>query len=188
MKVCYKSMFKTQFLKFYFCVQTHTHTHQTQNKKHRNTDRRLQILHRICSIYNQKTSLLYNEVNTSGGCCPLQRRLFGFERVLFREGFKAVLYVVNSIWAKDTFAITQRHFPGGSDGKASAYNSGDLGSIPGLGRYPGEGNGNPLQYSCLENPMDGGTWQATVHGVAESDTTEQHLLYQRHFRQWCDCY
>ena len=47
-------------------------------------------------------------------------------------------------------------FPGGSDGKASAYNVGDLGSIPGLGRSPGEGNGNPLQYSCLENPMNGG--------------------------------
>ena len=47
-------------------------------------------------------------------------------------------------------------FPGGSDGKASACNAGDLGSIPGLGRSPGEGNGNPLQHSCLENPMDGG--------------------------------
>ena len=46
-------------------------------------------------------------------------------------------------------------FPGGSDGKASAYNAGDPGSIPGLGRFPGEGNGNPLQYSCLENPMVG---------------------------------
>ena len=49
-------------------------------------------------------------------------------------------------------------FPGGSDGKASAYNVGDQGSIPGSGRSPGEGNGNPLQYSCLENPMDGGAW------------------------------
>ena len=49
-------------------------------------------------------------------------------------------------------------FPGGSDGKASVYNAGDLGSIPGLGRFPGEDNGNPLQYSCLENPMDGGAW------------------------------
>ena len=49
-------------------------------------------------------------------------------------------------------------FPGGSDGKASAYNAGNLGLIPGLGRSPGEGNGNPLQYSCLENPMDGGAW------------------------------
>ena len=47
-------------------------------------------------------------------------------------------------------------FPGGSDGKASAYNVGDLGLIPGLGRSSGEGNGNPLRYSCLENPMDGG--------------------------------
>ena len=49
-------------------------------------------------------------------------------------------------------------FPGGLDGKASAYNAGDLDLIPGLGRSPGEGNGNPLQYSCLENPMDGGAW------------------------------
>ena len=48
--------------------------------------------------------------------------------------------------------------PGGSDVKASAYNAGDLGLIPGLGRSPGEGNGNPLQYSCLENPMDRGAW------------------------------
>ena len=47
------------------------------------------------------------------------------------------------------------HLPGGSDSKVSAYSVGDLGSIPGLGRSPGEGNGNPLQYSCLENPMDG---------------------------------
>ena len=49
-------------------------------------------------------------------------------------------------------------FPDGSDGKASAYNEGDPGLIPGLGRSPGEGNGNPLQYSCLENPMDRGAW------------------------------
>ena len=52
----------------------------------------------------------------------------------------------------------------------SCYNAGDPGSIPGSGRSPGEGNGNPLQYSCLENPMDGGAWQATVHGVAKSRT------------------
>ena len=49
-------------------------------------------------------------------------------------------------------------FPGGSDGKVSVYNAGDLGSIPGSERFPGEGNGNPLQYSCLENPMDEGAW------------------------------
>ena len=52
----------------------------------------------------------------------------------------------------------------------SARNAGDLGSIPGLGRSPGEGNGNPLQYSCLENPMDGGAWWATVHRVEKSRT------------------
>ena len=61
-------------------------------------------------------------------------------------------------------------FTGGSDGKASTYNAGDLGSIPGSERSPGEGNGNQLQYSCLENPMDGGAWLATVHGVAKSRT------------------
>ena len=55
-------------------------------------------------------------------------------------------------------------FPGGSDGKESACNAGDLRLIPGLGRSSGEGNGNPLQYSCLENPMDGVAWQATVVG------------------------
>ena len=61
-------------------------------------------------------------------------------------------------------------FPGGSDGKESVCNVGDLGSIPRSGRSPGEGNGNPLQYSCLENSMDGRAWWATVHGVTKSQT------------------
>ena len=61
-------------------------------------------------------------------------------------------------------------FPGGSDGKESACNAGDPGSIPGSGRSPGEGKGNPLQYSCLENPMDREDWWPTVHGVAKSQT------------------
>ena len=61
-------------------------------------------------------------------------------------------------------------FPGGSEVKASAWNAGDMGSVPGLGRSPGEGNGNPLQYSCLKNPMEEGAWCATVHGVAKSWT------------------
>ena len=71
-------------------------------------------------------------------------------------------------------------FPGGSDSKESACNAGDLGSIPELGRSPGGGHGNTLQYSCLENPMDRGAWQATVQEVAKSRTwlsTAQH-------RQW----
>ena len=62
----------------------------------------------------------------------------------------------------------------GSDGKASDRIAGDQGLIPGSGRSPGEGNGNPLQHSCLENPMDRGAWWATVHGVAKSQT------------RWCD--
>ena len=61
-------------------------------------------------------------------------------------------------------------FPGGSDGKESACNAGDLSSIPGLGRSPGGGRGNPLQYSCLENPHGQRTWPAAVHGVAKSRT------------------
>ena len=68
-------------------------------------------------------------------------------------------------------------FPGGLDDIESACNAGDLCSIPGSGRSPGEGNGNPLQYSCLENSIDRGTWQATVHGVTKSQT----LLSEFHF-------
>ena len=63
-------------------------------------------------------------------------------------------------WPKADSALLGKgkDFPGGSDGKASAYKAGDQGSVPGLGRSAGEENGTPLQYSCLENPMDGGTW------------------------------
>ena len=61
-------------------------------------------------------------------------------------------------------------FPGGSDDKESTCNAGDWGLIPGSGRSPGEGNGNPLQYSCLGNPMDRGAWRVTVHGVTKSRT------------------
>ena len=70
--------------------------------------------------------------------------------------------------------------PGGSEDKASACNAGDLGSIPGLGRSPGEGIGNPLQYSCLENPMDRGAWWATVHGVAKSRTRLSNFTHITH--------
>ena len=70
------------------------------------------------------------------------------------------IYIYANIWG----------FPGGSEVKVSACNAGDLGSIPGSGKSPEEGNGNPLQYSCLENPMDGGAWWATVHRIAKSRT------------------
>ena len=71
-------------------------------------------------------------------------------------------------------------FPHASDGKESACNAGDPGSIPDLGRYPGEQNGYPLQYSCLENPVDRGAWQAAVlGGNKESDMTEQLTLSKK---------
>ena len=97
-------------------------------------------------------------------------------------------------------------FPGGSDGKESACNAGDPGLIPGSGRSPGEVNGNPLEYSCLENPMDRGGWRAIVHGVSQSQNLENssaplllhtHLLAQatatfpgggRESSNWSPCF
>ena len=74
-------------------------------------------------------------------------------------------------WRRDSLStLVFMGFLGGTVGKESTCTAGDLGSIPGLGRSPGEGHGNPLQYSCLENPMEGGAWRATVHGFAKSWT------------------
>ena len=73
------------------------------------------------------------------------------------------------------YFIVHQGFPGGSDGKESACSVGDLGSVPELGRSPGEGNGYPLQYSCLENPTDRGDWQTTVHGVSKGQTQTKQL-------------
>ena len=73
--------------------------------------------------------------------------------------FRNLIYVLNRLG-----------FPGGSEVKASACNAGDLGLIPWSGRSPGEGNDNPLHYSCLETPMDGAAWWTTVHGVTKSQT------------------
>ena len=78
-----------------------------------------------------------------------------------------VLFITEGFPGGSDLFITEG-FPGGSDGKASAHKVGDPGSIPRLGRSLGKGNGNPLQYSCLENSMDGGGWWAKVHGVAKS--------------------
>ena len=85
----------------------------------------------------------------------------------------ACLFVFYSLnFENSLYMLDASHlgFPGGSDGKASVCNAGNMGSIPGFGRSSGEGNGTPLQYSWLENPMDGGAWWAAVHGVARSRT------------------
>ena len=81
------------------------------------------------------------------------------------------------------WSLPSRGFPRSSVGKESTCNAGDLGSMPGLGRSPGEGNGNPFQYPCLENSVDRGVWQAIVHGVAKSQTwlSEKHTFFNSHF-------
>ena len=80
-------------------------------------------------------------------------------------------YIIYLIYTQTGFLYTFE-LSGGSDSKDSTCNAGDLGSIRGLERAPREGNGYPLQYSGLENPMDMGAWRVTVHGVTELDTTE----------------
>ena len=74
-------------------------------------------------------------------------------------------------------------FPGGSDGKESACSAGDLGSIPGLGRSPREGNGYPLQYSCLENPMDRGAWWSTVNAVEKRRTWAEWRTLAKYYQR-----
>ena len=100
---------------------------------------------------------------SQGQGSPVARRLWGRAELHIRlKGF-------SSSSSNGTAAVLPG-FAGGSDGKESACNAGDPGSIPGSGRSPGEGNGYPLQYSCLEIPMDRGAWQTTVHGVEKSQT------------------
>ena len=76
-------------------------------------------------------------------------------------------------------STVDKRFPAGSVVKNRLANARDLGSIPGLGRSSGEGNGNPLQYSCLENSMDGGAWWATVHGIAKNRTRLRDFTFKR---------
>ena len=87
----------------------------------------------------------------------------------------------NPIWHRFRW-VFKVGFPGGSDSKESICNSKDWGSMPGLGWSPGEGNGNLLQYSCLENPMDRGAWQATVRGVAKSGAKLSGYRFHFHLR------
>ena len=114
------------------------------------------------------------------GCSPpgssvhgiLQEGILGWVSI---SSLGTSLSILSKLASASIFAQTPFcwGFPGGSDGKESACNAGHPGSIPGSGRSPGEGNGNPLQYSCLGNSMDRGAWQAIVHGVTESDMTER---------------
>ena len=89
-----------------------------------------------------------------------RQKLFNCTFIIGKKQLDSLL----GVHASDSY-YRGRGFPGGSDGKESACNAGDLGSIPGLGKSPEEGNGYPLLYSCLGNPMDKGAWQGTVHGV-----------------------
>ena len=81
---------------------------------------------------------------------------------LLGDGINLLVYTADLVY------LVREAFVGGSDRRESACNAADLSSIPGSGRSPGEGRGNPLQYSCLENPMDRGAWRGTVYGVAKS--------------------
>ena len=95
-----------------------------------------------------------------------KKRNHSFET--FFSGFPlAVIFICLVL---SPYLVYLRIFPGGSDGRESTCEAGSLGLIAGLGRSPGGGHGNPLQYSCLENPMDRGAWQATVHGVTVRHT------------------
>ena len=102
-----------------------------------------------------------------------------FLLLCFLSGEVPLAFIVKLVWwcwilltfaCLFDFFIISESFPGGSDGKESTCNAEDLGSISGSGRSPGEGNGNPLQYSCLGNPMDRGAWWAIVHEVTKSQT------------------
>ena len=88
--------------------------------------------------------------------------------LIFCISFGLVGFILFGFWL--SLNINHRGFSGVSVVKNLTANAGDVGLIPGLGRYPGEGNGDPVQYSCLGNPMDRGAWRATVHGVAKNHT------------------
>ena len=117
------------------------------------------------------TFLIQVDTSKHWGNLAIQNVLFVHYTVIINTG-KVDWYILEiNIYSKCLFF--DWGFLGGSDGKESAYNAGDLGLIPGSGKSPGEGNGNLLQCSCLDNPMDGGAWRATFHGIAESDMTER---------------
>ena len=132
---------------------------------------RLKVLNTVTEEHVKIESPRITEVKQNNKwsiCRVLWSNIFRFKALLCQFLFELVTC---SYFLEFYFRIIiHQDFPGSSDGEASAYNVGDPGLIPGSGRSSGEGNGNPLQYSCLENLMDGGAWQASVHGVAKSQT------------------
>ena len=103
--------------------------------------------------------------------------VFNFHIIVYAFPSKVAAMAQSPVSMTDLYVVCKycMGFPGGSDGKETAYSVGDLGSIPESGRSPGEGNGNLLQYSCLENSMDRGAWKTIFHGVAKSMTQLSHL-------------
>ena len=120
----------------------------------------------LCDPMNRSTPGLPVHHNSRG-----LLKFMSIESVMPSSHLILCCHTIMIIWVVKIFFV--QSFPGGSEVKASACNVGDLGLIRGSGRSPGEGTGNPLQYSCLENPMGREAWWATVHGVKELDTTER---------------
>ena len=121
----------------------------------------------------------------------LNSRLLTFKASLYFPYQDPLFSAMERLIKKKFFFFISMHFcphlwgfPDGSDGKESAYNAGKPGSIPGSGRSPGEGNGYPFQYSCLENPMDRGAWWATVHGVTKSWTWQVTSTFCNNPSKW----
>ena len=133
-----------------------------------------------------KSTIMFKDAWLTSACF---NRLKGksFEGNILEEGRVCVpglRSVPECLWWHSCYWVSQLlGFPGSSDCKVSAYNAGDLGSIPRSGRLPGEGNGIPLQYSCLENPMDRGAWWATAHGVAKSWTRLSDFISLSHLSE-----
>ena len=140
-------------------------------------------MHQVCSkislvivnksiLVGQSLSLTWYEIFT---LLPLNLNIMIWKIVCLQWRLYIIVssldfyYIMKHI-VRNYVYVPHQGFPGGSEVKASAWNAGYQGSIPGLGRSPGEGNGNPLQYSCLKNPMEGGAWWATVHGAEKSWT------------------
>ena len=161
--------------KFSLCLQSfHGSSIPLRNKDTENLgnvperEQRLKIS--ICQDFNLVADLncfyCYTNSKNNAEKCPLntfKQRYFSLYKDYNSEvnNAKHTKHLSINKWNKGRNLLgigSERDFPGGSDGKASVYNAGDWGSIPGLGRSPGEGNGNPLQDYCLENPMDRGAW------------------------------